>query len=52
MLFRRLAPLWARTNDKLNRHFFKTRAPKGIGGHIQGLHKPDGSFTKDKDEIL
>ena len=52
MLFRRAAAWWARTDDKVNRHFFHSRAPKGGGGHIQGLRKPDGSITEDKDEIL
>ena len=52
MLFRRAATWWARTDDKVNRHFFHSKAPKGGGGHIQGPRKPNGSITADKDEIL
>ena len=52
MLFRRNATWWARKDDKVNRHFFHYRAPKGGGGRIQGLRKPDGSITEDKTEIL
>ena len=52
MLFRRNAAWWARKDDKVNRHFFHYKAPKGGGGRIQGLRKPDGSITEDKVEIL
>ena len=52
MLFRRSATWWARTDDKVNRHFFQYKAPKGGGGRMQGLRKPDGSITEGKSKIL
>ena len=52
MLFRRTATWWARKDDKVNRHLFHYKAPKGGGGRIQGLREPDGSITEDKAEIL
>ena len=51
MLFRRTATWWARKDDKVNRHFFHYKAPKGGGGRIHGLRKPDGSITEDKTEV-
>ena len=52
MLFQRTATWWARTYDRVNPHFFQYKAPKGGGGRIQGLRKPNGSITEDKADII
>ena len=52
MLFRRTAAWRAGIDDRVNRHFFHYKTPKGGGRRIQGLCKPDGSITEDNDEIL
>ena len=32
MLFRKFVSWWARINDKVNQHFFRNWAPKGVDG--------------------